>query len=549
MMRPFFGRPSLIALLSALMSTSLMAHDVTLKAAIEKQRNNQQQLLARASDNNAQKQQLGVCRLTIELIDAKTQGRVAGNIKVSDAETGAALALSELVSRPNHWFSTDGTAVLAVPQTTIDVSAFYGMKTHLAKRRLDLRSKSQATVRLQLNRFYRTADRQLVSGNTHLHLNRISRSEADRYLRLIPAADDVDFLYVSHLRRVKDDATYITNQYDPQSLQQLSSKEVTLRFGEEHRHNFEPYGEGYGHVMFLDIDQLVEPVSLGPGITGQGTDGIPLQRGIKQAKQAGASVIWCHNTFGFEDLPNFLTGTLEALNIFDGGEHGSYKDSYYRYLNIGLRVPFSTGTDWFVYDLSRAYVPIATDVSSESWLRQLTAGKSFITNGTFLEFQVANAEIGDTIRLDRPSPLRVTGRAIGRNDFRALELVHNGEIVQIVESERHNGVFEASLDISHEVDEPGWIALRIPVECDKNEFDQPLFAHTSPIYIELAERRIFRQDVAQDLLVEMERNASLIQSKGIFATEAEKEAVLKVHRDGISALQRRMQVEVKRSPE
>ena len=34
--------------------------------------------------------------------------------------------------------------------------------------------------------------------------------------------------------------------------------------------DFTPYGQGYGHVMFLDLKELVKPVSLGPGITGGG---------------------------------------------------------------------------------------------------------------------------------------------------------------------------------------------------------------------------------------------------------------------------------------
>ena len=67
-------------------------------------------------------------------------------------------------------------------------------------------------------------------------------------------------------------------------------------------------------------------------------------------------MVWAHNRYGFEDIPNWITGRVNANNIFDGSQHGSYKDSYYRYLNIGLTVPFSTGTDWFIYDFSRVYI-------------------------------------------------------------------------------------------------------------------------------------------------------------------------------------------------
>jgi len=70
--------------------------------------------------------------------------------------------------------------------------------------------------------------------------------------------------------------------------------------GQEHRHNFEAYKEGYGHVMLLDISRLIRPVSIGPGIMKTGTDGLPLNRGIRNARRDGATVLWCHNKFGVE---------------------------------------------------------------------------------------------------------------------------------------------------------------------------------------------------------------------------------------------------------
>jgi hypothetical protein len=60
------------------------------------------------------------------------------------------------------------------------------------------------------------------------------------------------------------------------------------------------------------------------GITGEGPDWPSLRRGIAQARDDGATVIWCHNTFGHEDVPDWLAGLLHAHSIFEGGTHGSY---------------------------------------------------------------------------------------------------------------------------------------------------------------------------------------------------------------------------------
>jgi hypothetical protein len=282
-------------------------------------------------------------------------------------------------------------------------------------------------------------------------------------------------------------------------------------------------------------------VSIGPGIMQQGTDGLPLQRGILRAHRSGAGVIWCHNTFGFEDVPNWLAGLLHAQNIFDGGQHERYDDSFYRYLNLGMTVPFSTGTDWFIRDFSRVYVPIDGELTSRSWLDALAAGRSTITNGPLLEFAVAGRKIGDKIVLDAPRHLRVMGRAVGRCGFRALEVVYNGTVIHRVDAAPEGGHFTASLDLDVSVNEPGWLALRIPIEAGTNELDQPLFAHTSPIYVELAGRRIFRRDEAERLRHDLQQSIEIIRKQGVFGNEVEREAVLNVYREGLRKLDERIE--------
>jgi hypothetical protein len=86
--------------------------------------------------------------------------------------------------------------------------------------------------------------------------------------------------------------------------------------------------------MFLHTKKLIEPVSIGPGIMGQGTDWPSIRHGIDLARGDGATVVWCHNTFGYEDVPDWLAGVIDAYNIFDGGSRGDYEDSFYRFMNI-----------------------------------------------------------------------------------------------------------------------------------------------------------------------------------------------------------------------
>jgi hypothetical protein len=501
-----------------------------------------------------------VCKLTIELTDADTGRTVPGVVRVSTAG-GEAVELAGLLPRGlgvgaaqeaiHAWSVLPGKAVVEVPAEKVNVSAFRGLETELAEQTLDLAGKESATVRIALQRFYRADEKGFRSANTHLHLMKLDRATADRYLREVPRADALDVLFVSYLERAEEDRDYISNRYRKEEIEGLSGDGTLLGYGEEHRHNYGPGGEGYGHVMLLDIKKLIQPVSIGPGIMKRGSDGIPIQRGIDTARRDGATIVWCHNDWGLEDVPNWLTGRLDAQNIFDGGTHGSYKNSFYRYLNAGLHVPFSTGTDWFMYDVSRVYAQAALPWSVPRWLDALEAGRSYITNGPLLEFAVDGRGLGATLRLAAAGTVRVTGRALGRVDFQRIELVRNGTVEAMAASRPEGGHFAAELDLEIEMDAPAWLALRTPpppvpndpalqAAVPTNEFGRDLFAHTSPIYFEVAGREVFDRSTAESLLAEMQSNRAQIAEKSLFADGGERQQVLRVHDEAIGRLRERL---------
>lgn len=508
------------------------------------------------------------CQLTIQLLNAETRQPIQGLIRVKHAD-GRIVPLGGLVNRgirlrnshpAKNWYATNAGTVISVPRAALTIEAFSGLDTEMARTVVDLAGKPTHRVELMLKPFFNAAQHGWFGGNTHLHLNNLTREQADEYLRVIPRADGLDLLFVSYLERVQDDRRYISNEYTLADLQGFGGSGLLFGNGQEHRHNFAGNREGYGHVMFLNIRQLVQPVSIGPTITGRGPDWPPLRRGITQARSEAATVIWCHNSFGHEDVPDWLAGLIDAHNIFDGGSQGSYEDTFYRYLNIGLKVPFSTGTDWFIYDFSRVYARLTKALTVQNWLAALAAGRTFISNGPLLEFRVGQSEVGDTIQLSQPEKLPISGRAKGRHDFKRIDLIQNGKIVQSAPSRAVGGHFEAEIDLSLVIDAPSWLALRVAggsLDSDgavvlppglpargsgdgKNEMGEAVFAHTSPVYIELGGRRVFRPEAAKALVADMESALQQIPAKGQFASDVQREEVLKIYRDGIRSLQQRL---------
>ncbi len=367
------------------------------------------------------------CRLTLELIDARTAETLPGLVQIHTSD-GTPVRLEELLNRGqgladnapiSRWWVLPGRSTVEVPAERLKLKAFSGLETEVADVEVDLTGKREHALKVPLVRFYDTQRSGYVAGNTHLHLRKLSKEQADRYLREAPLVDGLDVVYVSYLERAKDDLEYTSNNYTPHDLEHLSTDHVHFGHGQEHRHNFGAYGEGYGHILFLDMPVIVRPVSIGPGITAAGTDAPPLRQGIDEARRQGGKVIWAHNMYGFEDIPNWLSGRVHANNIFDGGTHGSYKESFYRYLNIGLKVPFSTGTDWFIYDFSRVYAMTEKPVTPRQWLDLLAEGKTYITNGPLLEFTVDDKPIASTLELQAPAGAARSCASRGTDRFSA----------------------------------------------------------------------------------------------------------------------------------
>lgn len=536
----------LVAIVATVLSPgTTSAHDRTRSTFLQSRRVALAKAAAVAEPGPREGDDQPMTRLTLRLTsDDGTP--MPGLARVTNLETGKAVQLHGPIARDMNWYVLSAPQEIALPRTRVRIDAIQGLETESASAELDLTSRDAAELTLAMPHFYDAHGRGLQAGNTHLHLMDLGFEEAFRYLQVVPRADALDLVYVSYLSRTPEDRNYITNQMVTGSLMgggslaRLSQGGTLFAVGEEHRHNFGPGGQGYGHVMFLDILDLIQPVSIGPGIMKHGTDAPPLRPGIRQARQQGGRVIWCHGHLGFEDVPNWVAGLVDAQNIFDGTPLGSYEEAMYRYLDLGLKVPFSTGTDWGIYDFSRVYVPVEGKLTSRKWLESLAAGRSVITNGPLLELEAGGQPIGGTISLDSPGAIEIRAKGLGRVNFSRLELVYNGRVVHAEEARPVAGHFEVELHDSLLVSEPGWLAVRIPRDAGVNEFDKPLYAHTSPICIEYQGRRRFRPEVAQELIAEMRHSIEAITAQGTFADDGERESVLAVYREAMGLLEQRL---------
>jgi hypothetical protein len=498
---------------------------------------------------------------------ARKGKHVAGMVRVY-TEDGQRVALDGLLPRstqlePRHlgeaayahmntWSVIPGDVTVSLPRVPLIIEAFHGTDSPLARTRIDLGKYEKTMVALKVPSLLEGRDTFWRTGNTHLHVQRMTVEEAERYSCEIAAADGYDVVFFSHLERAEADEHYTSNWFTPEDLARFSERSgVLFGFGEEYRHNFVKTSEGYGHVMFLDLEELVLPASFGYSITKQGNDDGTLRDGIQLARERKGTVLWCHGARGLEDIPNWLAGLIDVQMMFDQGSLGSYEHALYRYLDIGLRVPVSTGTDWFFRDMAMAYVQTGEPLTTEGWLNALRLGRSFITNGPLLDLWVNGQGLGETVEVSAGDVLTFEASAVGRRDFKWVELLRNGVVIGGAPAERVDDRYVAKLRAEFPVHTPSWFALRVKpfagdydepesVDVGFNEYGKPLYAHTSPIYLSVDGEKVFSAKACADLLEETRGDRARIAEEGEYTNDAERERVLAVYDEAIAGLETRL---------
>jgi transposase len=159
--------------------------------------------------------------------------------------------------------------------------------------------------------------------------------------------------------------------------------------------------------------------------------------------------------------------------------------------------------------------------------------------------------------------ISVTPAGVIRSDA-VEELIQNGAVVQETGAHIVGGHFEAELALTIDAREPSWIALRVGCSekhraiaglqhvvtgpdlywggtTNRTELGEPLFAHTSPIYVELGGHGVFKPDSARELIADIEESIGIIQRLGHFADERQYDSILGIYREAIETLRRRLQ--------
>jgi hypothetical protein len=465
--------------------------------------------------------------------------RVHGTI--FDATSGAPVAAKVHVLESNGHFRAPGEHILKVGpgrpffycEGSFEVEAGRGPAEILVergteyeplRRYVNVPSTGHLDVELPLKRWTDLPAMHWYPGNTHIHYDE-KEARPDERLRLDPHVHDFSVTVVSILQR--RDLPYASNRFPLGVMTDLSTAHHIVDIGEENRHNDMPWRIGYGHVMFLRIKNVVEPVSRGVLVNEFDPDYPPICFACDGAREQGGIVLWCHNGIGMEAPVAAALGKLDGFNLFDPFWMDPEYDLWYKLLNCGFLLPASTGSDWFVCSNNRVYVQTRAPFTYDGWIDGLRRGQTFITNGPALFIEADGQLPGSRLSGSRKVPAVVTWQS--HYPLNRVELIMNGEIIHRWDYPEGSHAGELRVDLTPETD--GWAAVRCSGAA-RDSFDHAVYAHTSPVWFEAGRPPVQRTEDARFFIRSIAAALDWVHRKGRFAREEQRQAVADLFRRG-----------------
>jgi len=210
--------------------------------------------------------------------------------------------------------------------------------------------------------------------------------------------------------------------------------------------------------------------------------------------------------------------------------------TYYALLNCGFGMRPTAGTASGVHPVplgyGRVYVQLPGGFDYQKWMAGLDAGRSFVTTGPMLFAEFDGRPAGSSIDVEESSSIRVHGHVQSSRGVSRIEIVKNGDVVRVVKAGNQphtDGGLHSNFDEQVAVDGTSWIAVR----CFEGEpgGDRIRFAHTAPVHLKRADRRLRPRRFETEFLVravqsEIERNRTVLSADEL----AEYEQALGVYR-------------------
>lgn len=432
-----------------------------------------------------------------------------------------------------NYFHSTGSFALELPAGEAVIEVVKGMEYAPVRKVVPIKSGLSGEIEIQLARIADLKAAGWYSGDVHVHANlfaqdlikpadvlAVGRAEDLNVLNILPCNDPRTTLI--------SDLQFFTGGPDP-----VSDENHIVYYNEEMRNDL------YGHVGFLNLKTFVEPAYFGFPHSPHPYDAPGNFPQVEAAKRQGAFVSYVHPGLPSEFPIDIALGLADTIDVMSQVDERNSLPMWYALLNCGFRCPASAGTDSFLnipYHLvpgaGRVYVKVDGEFTYENWIASFKAGRTFVTNGPLLNFTFNGADPGAVFSVGpRPMPMTVAGMIDTIVPISAVEIVVNGEVVRTTAVDA--GTRSLSVNEEIEIDRSAWVAVRTIAEGHRwVTNDRDVFAHTSPVYVEMAGRPMDSAEAARYYIEQIDLLIAKMEATGVFADHEQRDQIVKRFREG-----------------
>ncbi|HJO04214.1 MAG TPA: CehA/McbA family metallohydrolase [Acidobacteriota bacterium] len=452
--------------------------------------------------------QFGTVRLAIE--DGATGGSMPARVGIYD-EPGRAPLPSEsaipvwrFIDRVRrHWlnrrtmwpsdnrqaFYVNASYEARLPVGTYELAATHGVEYHGYHGTFEVREGETTEVTASLQRYDDLPSRGWFSGESHVHLRRDRVDDLDAWAQL--AAEDVHVANLVEMgniggtyfkqpawgaegRFARDGTVLVSGQEDPRT----GHRGHTLHWDIERPTHADS-------STFYDYHDVFEQTRANGGITGYAHLGSLFngERGLAL------------------DIPH---GLIDFIEVLQGGN--LHTDLWYDFLNLGYRVLPAAGADYPYFGptlpgVERTYVQLDGAFSADAWFDGFREGRTYVTNGPFLEATVNGQPMGSEVRVEAGTPLSVVAAAKMNPEIEPLvrlELVVLGDVVEEVPVAP--GEDRAHMETTLVADRSMWLAVRAYGVHAERWYTT--VAHSAPFYVVVGDQPTWKTDAVPQLIDE-----------------------------------------------
>jgi hypothetical protein len=296
-----------------------------------------------------------------------------------------------------------------------------------------------------------------------------------------------------------------------------------------------------GHVHALGPSGPPARYATGHERSDHPEDWPPNKVGCEELRELGATVGYCHpassafpedwSTSRFFEQPRSVEarelvadaalGVVDSIDLISPFDDEGAAFLYHRLLSCGLRLAATAGTDTFLSfshgpDVAsnppgwgRVYAHLGERALSVAAFKEaIRRGETVVTNGPWLTLEVNGQGPGAVLGLVPGDPLDIRARVHGPGAEHLSVVGPDGAMAE--------GDPGSELGLAMTVDGPTWIAAVARGGGHPNTLDHTVFAHTSPVYVDVAGRRVARAADARWCLGYLDALERFVDQHGTF---------------------------------